>query len=253
MTRNRWMLGLLLALLLVFPAAAGAQDGTGMELLSVTTAEDGTQQYSVTLQVLLLMTLLSLLPAALIMMTSFTRIIVVLAILRQGLGTQQTPNNQILIGLALFLTLFVMAPVLERVYEDAAKPYLEETLNAPAALQAASGPIREFMLSQVRHPDLELFANLGGHEGFTAPEEVPFSVLVPAFVTSELKTAFQIGFLLLVPFLIIDLVVASVLMSMGMVMLSPLIISLPFKIMLFVLVDGWSLVMSTLAASFMVN
>ena len=137
-------------------------------------------------------------------------------------------------GLALFLSMFVMAPVLERVYEDAAKPYLEESLNAPAALQAAGGPIREFMLSQVRNPDLQLFAELGGYQSFEAPEDVPFSVLVPAFVTSELKTAFQIGFLLLVPFLIIDLVVASVLMSMGMVMLSPL-------------------VMSTLAASFMVN
>ncbi len=224
-----------------------------LELLSVSTAEDGTQQYSVTLQVLLLMTLLSMLPAALIMMTSFTRIIVVLAILRQGLGTQQTPNNQVLIGLALFLSLFVMAPVLERIYVDAAQPYLEESLDAPAALQAASGPIREFMISQVRQTDLEVFADLAGHEGFETPDDVPFSVLVPAFVTSELKTAFQIGFLLLVPFLIIDLVVASVLMSMGMVMLSPLIISLPFKIMLFVLVDGWSLVMSTLAASFMVS
>ncbi|NGX16239.1 flagellar type III secretion system pore protein FliP [Wenzhouxiangella sp. XN24] len=223
-----------------------------LELLSVSTAEDGTQQYSVTLQVLLLMTLLSMLPAALIMMTSFTRIIVVLAILRQGLGTQQTPNNQVLIGLALFLSLFVMAPVLERIYVDAAQPYLEESLDAPAALQAASGPIREFMISQVRQTDLQVFADLAGKEGFETPDDVPFSVLVPAFVTSELKTAFQIGFLLLVPFLIIDLVVASVLMSMGMVMLSPLIISLPFKIMLFVLVDGWSLVMSTLAASFLV-
>ncbi len=257
MTRRLGWLLLLLAALLAWPLSAGAEtaggNASGLELLSVSTAEDGSQQYSVTLQVLLLMTLLSLLPAALIMMTSFTRIIVVLAILRQGMGTQQTPNNQILIGLALFLSMFVMAPVLERIYEDAARPYLEETLNAPAALQAASGPIREFMLSQVRTPDLQLFAGLGGHEGFEAPEDVPFSVLVPAFVTSELKTAFQIGFLLLVPFLIIDLVVASVLMSMGMVMLSPLIISLPFKIMLFVLVDGWSLVMSTLAASFMVS
>ena len=240
-----------LAGLLAWPAVAGAD--TGLELLSVSTAEDGTQQYSVTLQVLLLMTLLSMLPAALIMMTSFTRIVVVLAILRQGMGTQQTPNNQILIGLALFLSLFVMAPVLERIHAEAVEPYLAESLDAPAALQAASGPIREFMLSQVRLPDLETFAGLGGHEGFDTPEDVPFSVLVPAFVTSELKTAFQIGFLLLVPFLIIDLVVASVLMSMGMVMLSPLIISLPFKIMLFVLIDGWSLVMSTLAASFMVG
>jgi len=246
--KQRLLGWLLLAALLAWPAAAGADNG--LELLSVSTAEDGTQQYSVTLQVLLLMTMLSLLPAALIMMTSFTRIIVVLAILRQGMGTQQTPNNQVLIGLALFLSLFVMSPVLERVYEEAARPYLEESLNAPAAIQAASGPVREFMMSQVRAPDLEMFAGLAGHESFETPDDVPFSVLVPSFVTSELKTAFQIGFLLLVPFLIIDLVVASVLMSMGMVMLSPLIISLPFKIMLFVLVDGWSLVMGTLAASF---
>lgn len=249
-----WLLPLLLVagLALGWPGVAGADNGD-LQLLTVSTAEDGTQQYSVTLQVLLLMTVLSLLPAALIMMTSFTRIIVVLAILRQGMGTQQTPNNQVLIGLALFLSLFVMAPVLERVYEDAARPYLEESLDAPAALQAAGGPVREFMMSQVRQTDLEMFAGLGGHEGFETPADVPFSVLVPAFVTSELKTAFQIGFLLLVPFLIIDLVVASVLMSMGMVMLSPLIISLPFKIMLFVLVDGWSLVMGTLAASFVVG
>ena len=149
-------------LLLAWPGSEAA--GNDLELLSVTTAEDGTQQYSVTLQVLLLMTLLSLLPAALIMMTSFTRIVVVLAILRQGMGTQQTPNNQILIGLALFLSMFVMSPVLERIYEDAAKPYLEETLNAPAALQAAAGPIREFMLGQVRQPDLQLFAGLGRAE-----------------------------------------------------------------------------------------
>ncbi|WP_240901197.1 flagellar type III secretion system pore protein FliP [Thioalkalivibrio sp. XN279] len=250
MRRALWRLLPVLPLLLsAWPGSAAA--GNELELLSVATAEDGTQQYSVTLQVLLLMTLLSLVPAALIMTTSFTRIIVVLAILRQGMGTQQTPNNQVLIGLALFLSFFIMAPVLERIYEEAAKPYLEESLDAPAAIAAAGGPMREFMMSQVRAPDLELFASLGGHDGFESEADVPFSVLLPAFVTSELKTAFQIGFLLLLPFLIIDLVVAAVLMSMGMVMLSPLIISLPFKIMLFVLVDGWSLVMGTLAASFM--
>lgn len=240
------------ALLILAAPDAAAVNGD-LEILSVTTAEDGAQQYSVTLQVLLLMTLLSLVPAALIMTTSFTRIIVVLAILRQGLGTQQTPNNQVLIGLALFLSFFVMAPVLERIYAEAAQPYLEETLDAPAAIAAAGVPLREFMLSQVRSPDLQLFAGLAGHESFASEADVPFAVLLPAFVTSELKTAFQIGFLLLLPFLIIDLVVAAVLMSMGMVMLSPLIISLPFKIMLFVLVDGWSLVMGTLAASFMVT
>ena len=186
------------------------------------------------------------------MMTSFTRIIIVLAILRQALGTQQTPTSQTLIGIALFLSFFIMAPVFDRVYQDAARPYLDEEIGIQDALQKASDPFRTFMLAQTRSSDLELFAGISGAQDITTPESVPFSLLVPAFVTSELKTAFQIGFLIFIPFLVIDLVVASALMSMGMMMLSPLIISLPFKIMLFVLVDGWALIIGTLASSFYV-
>ncbi|TVP81608.1 flagellar type III secretion system pore protein FliP [Thioalkalivibrio sp.] len=237
-------------LLLLTSALQPAWGQAGLEVLSVTTGPEGEQTYSVTLQILILMTLLSLLPAALIMLTSFTRIIIVLALLRQGLGTSQTPSNQILIGLALFLTLFVMTPVLDQIHVDAVQPYMEEQLSAEQAVVEASGPIREFMLSQTRESDLAMFASISGRDGFESPDDVPFTLLIASFVTSELKTAFQIGFLILIPFLIIDLVVASVLMSMGMVMLSPLIISLPFKVMLFVLVDGWALIMGTLASSF---
>ena len=243
----------ILAVLLLFAAAlqpAWAQ--SGVEVLNVTAGSDGSQTYSVTLQILILMTLLSLLPAGLIMLTSFTRIIIVLALLRQGLGTTQTPSNQILIGLALFLTLFVMTPVFDQIHVQAVQPYLQEELSAEQAAVEAGGPIRAFMMAQTRENDLAMFARISGREGFDTPADVPFTLLMAAFITSELKTAFQIGFLILIPFLIIDLVVASVLMSMGMVMLSPLIISLPFKVMLFVLVDGWALLMGTLASSFFV-
>lgn len=237
----------LTVLCLVCGTAWGQPD---LPLVTLTQGEGGAQTYSVTLQVLALMTVLSLLPAALIMMTSFTRILVVLAILRQGLGTAQTPSSQILIGLALFLTFFVMTPVFQHAYTEAVAPYMEEKLSATEALERAAAPFRAFMLKQTRETDLEMFAQISGRERLESPENVPFTLLLPAFVTSELKTAFQIGFLILIPFLVIDLVVASVLMSMGMVMLSPLIISLPFKIMLFVLVDGWALIMGTLASSF---
>lgn len=241
----------MLALSAVFAPEALAQ--TGMTALSVTTGAGGEQTYSLSIQVMLFMTLLTLLPAGLMMMTSFTRIIIVLSILRQALGTQQTPTSQTLIGIALFLSFFIMAPVFDRVYQDAAKPYLNEEISAEDALKKAKEPFQQFMLAQTRASDLELFAGISGVEGLeAAPDQVPFSLLVPAFVTSELKTAFQIGFLIFIPFLIIDLVVASALMSMGMMMLSPLIISLPFKIMLFVLVDGWALIIGTLASSFYV-
>jgi len=236
-------------LLISLPVVGAWAQSKGIPALKVTSSAGG-QTYSVTLQVLLLMTVLTFLPAVVVMMTSFTRIIVVLAILRQGIGTAQTPNNQILIGLALFLTLFIMGPVFNRIYEDAAQPYMNDDISAVQALQRAETPVRGFMLAQTREADLALFSRLGGYGKFSGPADIPFTMLVPAFLTSELKTAFQIGFLLLIPFLVIDLVVASVLMSMGMVMLSPLIISLPFKIMLFVLVDGWSLVLGSLASSF---
>jgi len=230
------------------PLMAGA-DAT-IPILSVAPAADGGSTYSVSVQILMLMTLLSLLPAALITMTSFTRILVVLAILRQALGTAQTPSNQIILGLALFLSLFIMAPVLEQAYDTGLKPYMDETIGFEEALINAKTPFREFMLNQTRESDLIMFSELGGYDGFQTDDDIPMKVLLPSFLTSELKTAFQIGFLIFIPFLVIDLVVASVLMSMGMMMLSPMLISLPFKIMLFVLIDGWSLIVGTLAASF---
>ncbi len=235
-------------LLLLFPVVG--QAAPGLEAVTVTTTEDGGQSYSLTIQILLFMTFMSLLPGALMMMTSFARIVIVLAILRQALGTAQTPSNQIIIGLALFLTFFIMTPVFDEMNSVALQPYLKEEISTTQAIENAQAPLREFMLAQTRDDDLMLFADIAGHAEIESPEQTPFSLLIPAFATSELKTAFQIGFLLFIPFLIIDLVVASVLMSMGMMMLSPLIISLPFKIMLFVLVDGWALVLGTLASSF---
>lgn len=240
---------LILAGMLLAPLAHGAP---GVEALTVTPDGQGGQTYTLTIQVLLFMTALSLLPAGLMLMTSFTRIVIVLSILRQALGTAQTPSNQILIGLALFLTFFIMSPVFSKMYDTAIAPYLAEQMPAEQALEAAQKPLREFMLRQTRDDDIALFARIAGRENIQSEAEVPFSLLMPAFATSELKTAFQIGFLLFIPFLVIDLVVASVLMSMGMMMLSPLIVSLPFKIMLFVLVDGWAMVMGTLASSFYV-
>jgi flagellar biosynthesis protein FliP len=239
---------LVLALVLL-PGLAAAQIG-GLDAINVTTKPGGGQVYSVTLQILLVMTVLTLLPSLLIMMTSFTRIIIVLAILRQGLGTSQTPSNQVLLGLAFFLTLFVMAPVFQEIYDSALVPYMDEKLGTEEALAKAVKPLRTFMIAQTRETDIAMLGNIKGLDGFESPDDIPLTLLVPAFILSELKTAFQIGFLILIPFLIIDLVVASVLMSMGMMMLSPLIISLPFKLMLFVLVDGWSLLMGTLAQSF---
>ena len=222
----------------------------GIPALSVTTNNDGGQTYTLSIQVLIIMTLLTMLPAALMMMTAFTRIVIVLSILRTAIGTTQAPTNQIIIGLSLFMTLFVMSPVLDRINTDALQPYLNETITSAQALKMAQEPISEFMMRQTREADIDLFAGIAGIENIESPSDIPLTILIPAFVTSELKTAFQIGFLLFIPFLIIDLVVASVLMSMGMMMLSPLIISFPFKIMLFVLADGWTLVLGTLATSF---
>ncbi len=237
--------------LLLLPGMVLAAD-PGIPAVTLTTNPDGTADYSVTLQILGLMTLLTFLPAILMMMTSFARIIIVFAILRQALGLQQTPSNQIMVGLALFLTLFIMSPVLDKVNEQSVQPYLNEEITSIEALKAASVPFRGFMLAQTRETDLNLFMEISRTPAVEKPEDIPFTVLVPSFVTSELKTAFQIGFMLFIPFLVIDLVVASVLMAMGMMMLSPVIISLPFKIMLFVLVDGWAMVIGTLAGSFVV-
>ncbi len=236
--------------ILLLPALAQAQ--ATIPLVSVQPGSSGGSDYSVSIQILLLMTLLTLIPAALITMTSFTRILIVLAILRQALGTAQTPSNQIILGLSLFLSLFIMAPVFEVAWTTALQPYLNESIDFTQALDAAKLPFREFMFGQTRETDLLLFADLGGYPAFNTQDDVPMVVLLPSFLTSELKTAFQIGFLMFVPFLIIDLVVAAVLMSMGMMMLSPMLISLPFKLMLFVLIDGWSLIAATLVSSFAV-
>ncbi|MEX0965159.1 MAG: flagellar type III secretion system pore protein FliP [Pseudohongiellaceae bacterium] len=221
-------------------------------LLTAQEGVDGQQTYSVSLQILLFMSLLSMLPAAMMAMTSFTRIVIVLAILRQALGMMQTPSNQIIIGIALFITLFIMSPVFESSFENGIRPYMDETIDFDSALEETRGPFHNFMSAQVRDSDVALFSEMAGYETFASVADIPFRVLVPAFITSELKTAFQIGFLIFIPFLVIDLVVSSILMSMGMMMLSPMLISLPFKIMLFVMVDGWTLVLGTLAASFFV-
>lgn len=246
----QWIMrgGLLFGLLLMCSNASAQQ---GISAVTVTNNADGTQDYSMTLQALFIMTALSLIPAFVMMMTAFTRIIVVMSILRQAIGLQQSPSNQIIIGVSLFLTMFIMAPVFEEVNETALQPYLTEEMTSMQAFEAAKLPMRAFMLSQTRIKDLETFVRIGGYEDqFDEPADVPMTVLIPAFVTSELKTAFQIGFMLFIPFLILDLVVASILMAMGMMMLSPMIVSLPFKLMLFVLVDGWNLILGTLATSF---
>lgn len=237
-------------LLTLFSAWSWAADPLSVPAITLAQDAQGRQEYSVSLQILLIMTALSFVPAFVIMMTSFTRIIIVFSILRQALGLQQTPSNQILIGLTLFLTFFIMAPVFDRINRDALQPYLNEQLIAQDALARAEVPLKDFMLAQTREADLDLFIRLSRRTDIESPETTPLSILVPAFVTSELKTAFQIGFMIFIPFLVIDMVVASVLMAMGMMMLSPMIISLPFKIMLFVLVDGWGLIMGTLASSF---
>lgn len=240
------MLTLLTALLPLVGFAAEP----GLPAVTVTTAPNGGQQYSLTLQILILMTAVTLLPGIVLMMTAFTRIVIVLAILRQAIGAGQAPPNQVIIGLSLFLTMFVMGPVIDRINTEAVQPYTASTIDVTTALQQGVEPLKRFMLDQTRESDIATFVRISGGTGFDRPEDVPLRILVPAFATSELKTAFQIGFLIFIPFVIIDLVVASVLMSMGMMMLSPVLISLPFKLMLFVLVDGWGLIMGTLAASF---
>ncbi|TNF59509.1 MAG: flagellar biosynthetic protein FliP [Burkholderiales bacterium] len=234
--------------LLLLAAPAWAQDGPSLPLM-VGQGSGGTT-YSVPIQTLLFFTALSFLPALLLLMTGFTRIVIVLSLIRQALGTQTAPPNQVIIGLSLFLTFFVMGPTLDRVYEDAYRPYTTNEIGFEEALQKAQVPVREFMLRQTRQSDFELFANLARLPADVTAEEAPFRVLVPAFVTSELKTAFQIGFMIFIPFLVIDMVVASVLMSLGMMMLSPVLVALPFKLMLFVLADGWNLLIGSLAASF---
>ncbi len=236
--------------LMLLSLATVAEAKFEIPAINYTPKPDGSGSYTVTIQILAIMSSLMILPTLLVMMTSFTRIIVVFSILRQAMGLQQTPSNQVLIGLALFLSMFIMMPVFTVINETALQPYINEEILPVEALTRASLPIKEFMLAQVREDDLNLFVRLSGEKNINGPSDTPLHILIPAFVTSELKTAFQIGFMLFIPFLIIDLVVASILMAMGMMMLSPIIISLPFKIMLFVLVDGWAMVMGTLAASY---
>ncbi len=245
--RPRTWLRLWPLLLLALPALSCAQ---GFPAVKSVPIAGGGQSYSLSIETLLLLTSLTFLPAVLLMMTGFTRIIIVLSMLRQALGTQSAPPNQVLLGLALFLTFFVMSPVFNKIYTEAYQPFSENKISMTKAMEKGSEPLKQFMLKQTRESDLALYVKLSDTPDLQGPEDVPMSVLIPAFVTSELKTAFQIGFAIFIPFLIIDMVVASVLMSMGMMMVSPAIVSLPFKLMLFVLVDGWQLLIGSLAQSF---
>ena len=238
---------LLLLAASLLPALVGAQEAPSLPLM---VGSGPNNSFSVPFQTLLFFTALSFLPAVLLMMTGFTRIVIVLSLMRQALGTQSSPPNQVVIGLSLFLTLFVMGPTLDRVYAEAYKPYSEGSLTFEQALPRAEAPMRAFMIRQTRQSDYALFARLAKLPEGTQIEEAPFRVVVPSFVISELKTAFQIGFMIFIPFLVIDMVVSSVLMSLGMMMLSPVLVALPFKLMLFVLADGWNLLVGSLAASF---
>jgi flagellar biosynthetic protein FliP len=236
--------------LLGLGAGTAFAQGTGANLPIVIGQGAGGTSYSVPIQTLLFFTALGFLPAVMLMMTSFTRIVIVLSLLRQAIGTPTAPPNQVLIGLSLFLTFFVMSPTLDKVYTEAYAPFSKNEINFDEALKRAQVPMREFMLKQTRQSDMQLFSKLAKLPDGTKAEDVPFRVLVPAFVTSELKSAFQIGFMIFIPFIVIDMVVASALMSLGMMMLSPVLVALPFKLMLFVLADGWNLLLGSLAASF---
>jgi flagellar biosynthetic protein FliP len=222
----------------------------GFPALNISTGENGETTYSLSLQILALMSAITILPSILLGLTAFTRIIIVLSILRQAMGTQQTPPNQVLISIALFLTFYVMAPTFEDIYKNAALPYLEGSISGVSAISGAADTLREFLILNTREAELSMFAEMAGDEPYATNEDVPYPVLLPAFITSELKTAFQIGFLLFLPFLVIDLVIASILMSLGMMMLSPMLVSLPFKLLLFVLVDGWAMTIGSIASTY---
>ncbi len=245
--RQCWRASFLGALGLIIPLGVEAALPA---FVNATPAADGGQAYSLNLELLILLTSLTFLPAVVLMMTSFTRIIIVLSLFRMAIGTQSTPPNQVLVGLALFLTLFVMGPVPDQIYTEAYLPLSDNKITMMVAMDKGSEPLKAFMLRQTRQADLAMFVKMSNTAPLQTKEDVPFRVLVPAFVTSELKTAFQIGFAIFIPFIIIDMVVASVLMAMGMMMVSPAIVSLPFKIMLFVLVDGWQLLLGSLGSSF---
>lgn len=243
------LLVILLLISLPFDSVS-AQEGGGLPALNVSVGNDGELTYSLSLQILALMTVLTVLPSLLLGVTAFTRIIIILSILRQAMGTQQTPPNQVLISIALFLTFYVMAPTFEEIYTVALSPYLSGDLSPVIAIELSANIMREFLVLNTREAELVMFAEMAGDEPYASNDEVPYTVLLPAFITSELKTAFQIGFLLFLPFLVIDLVIASILMSLGMMMLSPMLVALPFKLLLFVLVDGWAMTIGSIASTY---
>ena len=236
-------------------SVALSQDASvlGLPSLSSTVGENGEATYSLSLQILVLMTVLTVVPSIVLGMTAFTRVIIVLSILRQALGTQQTPPNQVLIAIALFITFYVMSPIFEIIYETALNPYLEGTKSAQMALSIATDLMKEFMVANTRTDTMNMFAEMAGVGPFENTQAIPLSIVLPSFITSELKTAFEIGFLIFLPFLVIDFVIASILMSLGMMMLSPMLISLPFKLLLFVLVDGWAMMIGSLSSTFVVG
>ncbi len=245
-------------LMVIIPCISFSQEAItnivkGFPAINVTDNGSGETQYSLSLQILALMTGLTILPSLILGMTSFTRVIIVLSILRQALGTQQTPPNQVMIAIALFLTFFIMSPTLTIINDEALSPYLEETKSAEVAMNDGTKIIKNFLINNTRESDLLLFSDMNGDESYADNNQVPLSVALPAFITSELKTAFQIGFLLFLPFLVIDMVIASILMSLGMMMLSPMLVSMPFKLLLFVLVDGWAMTVGSLAATYAIS
>ena len=249
---KKLLVPLLTVFMLVFSTSGviSQEVAGGLPALNISTGKNGETTYSLSLQILALMTAITILPSLLLGLTAFTRIIIVLSLLRQAMGTQQTPPNQVLISIALFLTLYVMAPTFEDIYRNAALPYLEGSVSAVSAITSAADTLREFLILNTRETELSMFAEMAGDEPYATNKDVPYPVLFPAFITSELKTAFQIGFLLFLPFLVIDLVIASILMSLGMMMLSPMLVSLPFKLLLFVLVDGWAMTIGSIASTY---
>lgn len=255
MSRRYALLGFVMVMMLASVSPVSAQNivttlGSGLPAVTSVSDAAGGTTYSLSLQILALMAGLTILPSLVLGMTSFTRIIIVLSILRQAMGTQQTPPNQVLIAIALFLSLFIMTPTLTAVYEDSVSPYLDGNMNANVAMTTGTNIMKNFMVKNTREKELTLFADLAGDTAYETTADVPLTVLLPAFITSELKTAFQIGFLLFLPFLVIDMVIASILMSLGMMMLSPMLVALPFKLLLFVLVDGWAMTVGSLVATY---
>ena len=238
-------------ILLILPIfAQGQVIPDGLEALTISESANGTKTYSLSLKILALMTALTILPSLVLGMTAFTRVIIVMSILRQALGTQQTPPNQILVAISLFLTFFIMAPTFNKIYSTVSEPYNAGKMNLNEAIETGGGELKNFMIRNTRKNDLLMFANMANEGDFIDNSQIPFYIVLPAYITSELKTAFQIGFLLFLPFLVIDMVIASILMSLGMMMLSPMLIALPFKLLLFVLVDGWSMTVGSLVGTF---